>query len=488
MGGEFSGTEKGDPHAIGQRFIPILQRDVHVIADTFCSVTNDTQNRPRHAALGPDMNPFGLIVMIATTLFPAYQLFALPDVTDQVALFSQYLGLAALILMAWGQILSTRFAGMEAIFGGLDRIYVLHKWAGIVAMAAILVHDTVDAEMRGLGGETALTEVAETLGEISLYGLLILVVLSVATFVPYHLWKWTHKAMGALFVAGAFHFVFIMKPFAMTDPAGLFTGLFCVAGIAAYVWMLLPERLRPARRYRVAGIEKTGDALAVSLVPVGRPVRAAAGQFGILSFTGSGQPEPHPFSFSKLGDDGALRVTVKALGDFTTRLPRVLEVGQDVRIQGPFGRFRLAAKGPEIWVAGGIGVTPFVTWAEALAVDAPDMHLFYCVKSRAGAPHLAEVEALAAARPNLHLHVVASAEGQRLSPEMMADVVGVDVLAASKVSFCGPVGLRRSLQKALPRYGVSARRFHYEEFEFRTGVGLKRLAAWVLASRRAAAA
>ena len=430
------------------------------------------------------MNPIGVTLIIATTLFPAYQLFTLPGVTDQVALFSQYLGLAALILMAWGQILSTRLAGIEAVFGGLDRVYVLHKWAGIVAMAAILVHDTVDAEMRGLGAETALSELAETLGEVSLYGLLILVVLSVATFVPYHLWKWTHKAMGALFIAGAFHFVFIMKPFAMSDPAGLYTGVFCAAGILAYVWTLLPDRMRPARRYAIAALDTTGDALAVTLTPLGRPIRAEAGQFGILSFTGSGQAEPHPFSFSRIGADGSLRVTVKPLGDFTTRLPSVLEVGQDVRVQGPFGRFRLTGKRAQVWVAGGIGVTPFLAWAQALAADAPDVHMFYCVKSRPAAAHLAEIEGIAASKPNLHLHIVASGEGQRLSAQRIADTVGADALAACKVSFCGPTSLRRSLQTALPRYGVSARRFHYEEFEFRTGVGLKRLAVWVLERRR----
>ena len=54
------------------------------------------------------MKPVGLVLLVATVLFPAIQLFALPDVSDRVALFSQYLGLAALILMAWGQIMATR--------------------------------------------------------------------------------------------------------------------------------------------------------------------------------------------------------------------------------------------------------------------------------------------------------------------------------------------------------------------------------------------
>ena len=159
------------------------------------------------------MKPIGLLIIAATALFPAYQLFSLPNVTDTLALFSQYLGLAALILMSWGQILSIRVRGIESVFGGLDRVYVLHKWAGILAMIAILLHDTIDADMSGLGRETALNDLAETLGEISLYGLLILVVVSIATFIPYHLWKWTHKAMGAMFAAGTFHFFFILKPF-----------------------------------------------------------------------------------------------------------------------------------------------------------------------------------------------------------------------------------------------------------------------------------
>ena len=209
------------------------------------------------------MNRFGMLLIAATALVPAFQLLALPSVTDQAALFSQYLGLNCLILMAWGQILATRLPGVETFFGGLDQVYVLHKWTGIFAMITMLMHDTIDADMRGLGRETWLNGLGETLGEISLYGLLILVVISIATFIPYHLWKWTHKAMGALFISGALHFAFITKPFAMTDPAGLYTGLFCIAGVAAYFWTLLPDRMKPSRSYKVIGIDETGGNPAV---------------------------------------------------------------------------------------------------------------------------------------------------------------------------------------------------------------------------------
>lgn len=429
------------------------------------------------------MRLFGLLLIVATVAFPALQLFSLPDVSDKLALFSQYLGLAALILMAWGQIMSTRLPGIELIFGGLDRVYVLHKWAGIAAMAAVLAHDTIDAEMRGLGRESALSELAETLGELSLYGLLILVVVSIATFVPYHLWKWTHKAMGALFAAAAFHFVFIMKPFSMTDPAGLYTGAFCVAGLAAYLWTLLPDHKRPSTAYSITDLEETGGALAITMTPKRRPLKPTPGQFGVLRFSGAKRREPHPFSFSKINGDGTLRVTIKALGDFTSEIGPSLQVGQDVDIQGPFGRFRLYANGPQIWIAGGIGITPFLAWAHALDAGGPKVDLFYCARSREDAPHLAELEALARTKPNLKLHDILSSDGARLSAEMVADRASCEISQA-RISFCGPISLREALRSGLRRFGVNPRRFHFEEFEFRTGIGLKRLAAWVLAAKK----
>lgn len=424
------------------------------------------------------MNPIGLTLIVITTLIPAVQLFTLPDVSDKIALFSQYLGLAALILMAWGQILSTRIRGIETLFGGLDRVYVLHKWAGIVAMVAILLHDTIDAEMRG-ARETWVTELAETLGELSLYGLLILVVISIATFIPYHLWKWTHKIMGGMFAAGVFHFVFIMKPFAMSDPAGLYTGIFCIVGLAAYIWTLLPDTLRPARRFEVTQIETTGGALALTLTPKGKSLSVSPGQFGILSFDTAKISEPHPFSFSKIGDDGSLRVSIKALGDFTTTLGKTVKTGDTLRIQGPFGRFRHTGKRPQIWIAGGIGITPFLTWAHALDAKSPSVDLFYCVKSRDAAPHVQELEAIALSKPNLNLHIIASSDGTRLTAEHIAQTVQSD-LTQSKVSFCGPVSLRKAMQSDLSALGVSPRQFHFEEFEFRTGIGLRKLATWLM--------
>lgn len=451
---------------LSQHAAPFRQPRNHTLPTTRQSSGRFTINRFEIDS----MNIIGLILVTATAAFPAAQLAGLSDGGNATALFSQYLGMAALIAMAWTQILSAKIKGMETVFGGLDQIYALHKWAGISAVLAMLLHSSIDADLPGSGGGL-LSGLAEGLGEVSLYGLLLLSALSVATFIPYHLWKWTHKAMGVFFALGALHFIWIARPFAMTDPAGVYTGAFSLAGLLAYVWTLLPDRLKPKHDYRISDIDQTGGATSVTLEPLGRPLRPTPGQFGIVQFTGSQNAEPHPFTFSRIEDNGQLRVTIKPLGDFTDDIEHLLKLGQTVRVQGPFGRFKMAPRKRQVWIAGGIGITPFLSWAQALPADAPAVDLFYCVRSRGQAPHIGEVVELAEKVPNLNLHLVVSSEGQRLTANVIKDAVGDD-LSAARVSFCGPKPMRTSLKKELRPFGVSARQFHFEEFEFRSGIGL----------------
>lgn len=84
-----------------------------------------------------------------------------------------------------------------------------------------------------------------------------------------------------------------------------------------------------------------------------------------------------------------------------------------MRIQGPFGRFQYASKGREVWITGGIGITPFLGWAAALEPGTGPVDLFYCVRSRTEAPHVAEVQALADATPNLTLHMIETGDWPR---------------------------------------------------------------------------
>ncbi|MCP3689790.1 MAG: cytochrome C, partial [Gammaproteobacteria bacterium] len=70
--------------------------------------------------------------------------------------------------MAFSQLMATRIPGVQLVFGGLDRVYLVHKWIGISAVSAMMLHDVVDAEFDNLGKETWLMDMAEEGGEIAL--------------------------------------------------------------------------------------------------------------------------------------------------------------------------------------------------------------------------------------------------------------------------------------------------------------------------------
>ncbi|WZB73187.1 FAD-binding oxidoreductase [Achromobacter xylosoxidans] len=90
-----------------------------------------------------------------------------------------------------------------------------------------------------------------------------------------------------------------------------------------------------------------------------------AGQFAFVRF--DRREGAHPYTIASAPrPDGAIRFEIKALGDYTSRLPGALRVGQPVEVEGPYGCFQLDADAgaPQVWVAGGIGVTPFLAWLD----------------------------------------------------------------------------------------------------------------------------
>lgn len=427
------------------------------------------------------MRIVGLILIGFACLVPLYWFTPLAAARDPVALFSQYIGSTALVLMGINQFLATRAPGLETVFGPLDRIYVLHKWLGVGAMILLGLHDIIDAEMNGLRGG-ALAGIAEDIGEVSLYGLLILVLASVITFIPYHLWKWSHRLIGIFFFLGAFHFFFIEKPFSNVDPLGLYISAFCLLGIVSYAWMSLLRPLAPrGHRYTVRSVRHFGGLSEIELAPKGRGLRHKPGQFAFVSIAAGGLPAEHPFSFSAAPRrDGVLRFSIKDAGDDTRRLRRKVEPGMAATVSGPHGRFILPTdRDPQVWIGAGVGITPFLALAESLRHKRTGpVRLYYCVREREDIPYALELEAIAEEVGDLDLTVVNSAEGVRLTPDRVAADLGGD-LGTAHVFFCGPVGMRKALKGGLILKGLRASRFHFEEFQMRTGIGLGALAAWL---------
>lgn len=87
------------------------------------------------------------------------------------------------------------------------------------------------------------------------------------------------------------------------------------------------------------------------------------GKFAFISVRDSPRlrAEQHPFSISSGPVGRQLRFSYKAIGDYIIALGDAAK-GWHVRVYGPFGQFTLHQLGEFrrlVWIAGGIGITPF---------------------------------------------------------------------------------------------------------------------------------
>ncbi len=392
-------------------------------------------------------------------------------------------GLLSIALMSLTMLLATRPVWLEAPLGGMDRVYRTHKWAGIMAVVFAAAHwliemsDDIIKSMVGREGRlpkqkfTGLLEVlrdlAGDMGEWAIYAALFMLAISLWKKFPYRAWRFLHRAMPVLYLALVFHAALLAPMAYWKQPAGMLLAVLFVVGGYGAVRSLLGGI---GRAREVAGEVLAVDRAASDVIGVrcrlaqGWPGHRP-GQFAFVSF--DDREGAHPFTIASADrGQGEVSFQIKALGDYTSRLAEKLKPGQSVRVEGPYGRFDIArcdAKARQVWVAGGIGVTPFLAWLEHLQDDlaaAPVAELHYCTRNQAGDVFVSRLKTLCAALPGIRLHVHCALQGARLEAALLGDTHNAEVW------FCGPSGLGQALRDGLRALGARPR-FHQEVFEMR---------------------
>jgi predicted ferric reductase len=190
-----------------------------------------------------------------------------------------------------------------------------------------------------------------------------------------------------------------------------------------------------------------------------------SGQFAFVTF--DQREGPHPFTISSdWHDDGKLIFMIKGLGDYTSTLPTKLKVGAIVKVEGPYGRFCFDGEQPrQIWVAGGIGITPFISRMQTIEHLPKDKNidLFYSTSAPDAAflQHIQQWADVAQVR----LHVAIAGQDPRVTTERICELVP-DWKEAS-IWFCGPAGFGQALRTGFAEKGLPADRFQQELFDMR---------------------
>jgi predicted ferric reductase len=429
-------------------------------------------------------NNLGLIALLILSFAPVVFWIAMrPLVSRFVSVgatltsLGQLSGLVGLAMFAVVLILSGKFKFLEGYFGGLNRVYFAHHFFGGLAFVLMLLHPLF------LAGKFLLVStrsaalfllpsanVAVNLGIFSLIFLITLLVITFFAKLPYERWKVTHKFLGFAFFLAGLHSFLVPSDISRYLPFRLYILLLAVLGIVAYNYRtILGFILVKKFNYFIKNIRQLDSSVVeIELAPQDESqLKFQAGQFVNVSFQNKfvGN-EFHPFSLAGSILDKNLKIVIKNLGDLTAKLKN-LKVGESVKIEGPYGRFFTPNDKEEVWLAGGIGITPFLSRARTMSAQGvvnKVINLFYCVKNESEAVFLAELSALSAVNKNFKVFSFCSDAQGYISAEHLKNTIGE--LDAKEFFLCGPPVMMNSLKNQLLTSGISKHNIHSEEFSF----------------------
>ncbi len=379
-------------------------------------------------------------------------------------------------------ILIGRVAWVERAFG-FDRLNHLHRWVGyfililLLSHPALLVIGAAEANQVSLISQLSyfLANQHDVLAAYVALVLFMFVILLSYTIVRkklrYETWYFAHL-LTYLAVGLAFQH--------QVNTGDLRQGLalyyWYLVNFAVFGSVLLYRFLRPLMKFArhrffiEKVVQETHNSW--SLYISGRKInkfRFKAGQYANITILAKGLWYTHPFSFSAAPNGNYLRFSIKNLGDYTSKIPRI-RPGTRVIIDGPLGLFteRPTDRNTYLFIAGGIGITPIRSLIESLGRKNKGMVLLYANRSRRDILFKEELDALSSTYPLTVHHVLSQGDPEYGSGRIdKATIVRlVPDFFNRQVFLCGPPSMITALAARLKELGFTSNHLRYERFSF----------------------
>jgi Predicted ferric reductase len=421
----------------------------------------------------------GNLVIIALVILNIIVWLVFPPVNDGRPNFlrqyaGEVIGSNNIILMACSLFLSTRPKWAEKYFGGLDKMYMTHRRTGTAAFLLIFVHVlTVPITTTGW-------RLGNYLAVIAFTGIISIVLVTLAPRIPflnrltggdYDDWKKLKRWIGIFFILAFIHALTIGNPLHALI-AITWVQIFFIIGTASYLYTeIFGGIFKKFLPYKVETVNHPNNSSTeVILRAQKEPIKKhRAGQFLFVRFPGEKDlNESHPFTISSAPAEDVLRLTIKASGNFTRELFARLKDDTHAIIEGAYGMFNYKTGGPQqIWIAGGIGLTPFLSFVRDMdGMLQHNVDLYYTVRHPEEAIFVDELEAAAAKNPGLKVHIRYSAKEGSLTVEDIVKNAGGNI-GGYDVYLCGPLPMMQAFEKKFMDLGLPKNNIHYEEFNFR---------------------
>lgn len=389
----------------------------------------------------------------------------------------EFYGTLMMRLISFNISLACRFKYAEYLFSGLDKIYVIHKYTGYLVLLLVVLHSNfIDSSRIDYSGFFSFSkEVANPL----MYALIVSILLSALPHIPYvkkilnipyNIWKYTHYIMWPIFLVGIYHSIGVSS-FTFSNPF-LSVYMYAVYAIGIYCLfykLFIYKLFKAEYKYKISNIKKFKEASTIELTlsPIKENIKWDAGQFAFFKFKQDGLEEAHPFTISNTyNEKGLVRLSVKTLGDWTKDLFDKINQDVDVVVEGPYGEFNSNKKknNLEIWIAGGIGITPFLSMLEDYKKENnlnKNIIFVLSVKDEVEAVYKNEIEENLPENIKFILHD-ASKAGFFKFESLLSQIKDKN---NTSIFICGPAPMREAIINDTK--GENFSDFHFEEFNFR---------------------
>ncbi|WP_239165132.1 ferredoxin reductase family protein [Actinoplanes palleronii] len=399
-------------------------------------------------------------------------------------------GLVASDLLLLQVLLMARIPWVERSYGQ-DRLARRHRLVGFVSFWLMLAHiglitlgyaQSSGEDVVGQAWELVVTYPGMVLATAGTGLLIVVVVLSVRAArrrQRYETWHLIHLYAYLGVGLALPHQLWTGADFAASAVSRLYWwGLWAAALGAVLVFRIgLPVYRSAYHRLRVHTVVPEAPGV-VSVYLRGRHLDrlpAVAGQFFCWRFLdGPGWTRAHPYTLSSAPAGDLLRITVKDLGDGSSRMA-ALRPGTRVLVEGPYGALTTdhrAGRRKVLLMAAGVGITTMRALLDDLTAIGIEVTLLYRIRRHEDAVFRTELDDAV----RRHGVEVVYLQGGRARPgswlperfAQVTDTAGlrwlVPDVARREVFLCGPPSWMSAVRATLRDAGVPAGHVHAEEF------------------------